>query len=258
MMWIERVGAITLATVSALGESVLFLCNILKNFFYIFHKPLLLSKQIFQLGILSLPIILLSGVFIGMVIAFQGYVNLVNFGAEASVGTLVALALFRELASVFTALLYTGRACSSLTAEIGLMRATEQWASYEMMAVDPYQYILLPRLLAGIIAVPLLTIVFSAVGILGGFCVSVYVLGLDSGGYWSQMQSAVNFYDDIFCGVIIKSAVFGLICNLVALRQGLQGIATAGGVALSTTSTVVKASLLILGADFVLTAILFN
>ncbi len=258
MRFIETTGQKVIQFISSLGDSVVFFFAITKHFTYLFQKPGLFARQVYQLGILSLPIILLSGLFIGMVLAFQGYVNLVKFGAEASVGTVTALALFRELSSVFTALLYAGRAGSSLTAEIGLMRATEQWSSYEMMAVDPYRYILLPRLMAGIIVVPILTILFSDIGILGSYYIAVEVLGLDGGGYWSQMQSSVVFYDDIFNGVIVKSIVFGLICNLVALREGLMGGATSSGIANSTTATVVKASLLILAADFLLTALLFR
>nr|WP_279617513.1 lipid asymmetry maintenance ABC transporter permease subunit MlaE [Ignatzschineria sp. RMDPL8A] len=255
---IENLGAGTRRFVFALGAAVLLLLTILKESWYLFKKPFLFTRQVYQLGVLSLPIILLAGLFVGMVLCFQAYINLVNFGAEASVGTIVALALFRELGSVLTGLLYTGRASSSLTAEIGLMRATEQWASYEMMAINPIQYILTPRFWAGVLVVPLLALMFSAVGIIGGYLVATLSLGVDGGAYWSQMKSAVNLSSDIGQGIVLKSFVFGIISNLVALFTGLHGRATAGGIARATTSTVVIASLLILVADFILTAILFG
>ncbi len=251
-------GEKTRGFLSHVGEATRLLINILLNSWYIFKKPFLFVRQVYQLGVLSLPIILLSGLFVGMVLCFQAYVNLINFGAEASVGTIVALALFRELSSVLTALLYTGRASSSLTAEIGLMRATEQWASYELMAINPVQYILTPRFWAGVIAVPVLALLFSAVGIIGGYGVATISLGVDGGAYWSQMKSGVDFGVDIGLGVVLKSFVFGIISNLVALYIGLKGRATASGIARSTTDTVVISSLLILVADFLLTAMIFG
>lgn len=244
--------------ITVLGSSTRLLGQILGNSWYLFKKPFLFTRQIYQLGILSLPIILLSGLFVGMVLCFQAFVNLINFGAEASVGTIVALALFRELGSVLTGLLYTGRASSSLTAEIGLMRATEQWASYELMAINPIQYILTPRFWAGVVAVPVLALLFSTIGILGGYGVATISLGVDGGAYWSQMKSGVSLGTDIGLGVVLKSLVFGIISNLVALYVGLNGRATASGIARSTTSTVVIASLLILVADFILTALMFG
>lgn len=255
---IENLGKSTLRFIEALGASLLLLVTILKESWYLFKKPSLTLRQIYQLGVLSLPIILLAGLFVGMVLSFQAYVNLINFGAEASVGTIVALSLFRELGSVLTGLLYTGRASSSLTAEIGLMRATEQWAGYEMMAINPIQYILTPRFWAGVIVVPLLALLFCVVGIIGGYLVATLSLGVDGGGYWSQMKSAVNLKLDIGQGIVIKSFVFGIIGNLVALFVGLHGKATAGGIARATTRTVVVASLLILVADFMLTAFMFG
>ncbi len=255
---IESTGRRTREMIAVLGSSTRLLGQILANSWYLFKKPFLFTRQIYQLGILSLPIILLSGLFVGMVLCFQAFVNLINFGAEASVGTIVALALFRELGSVLTGLLYTGRASSSLTAEIGLMRATEQWASYELMAINPIQYILTPRFWAGVVAVPVLALLFSTIGILGGYGVATISLGVDGGAYWSQMKSGVNLGTDIGLGVVLKSLVFGIISNLVALYVGLNGRATASGIARSTTSTVVIASLLILVADFILTALMFG
>lgn len=173
----------------------------LVNIGYIFKRPSLFVRELFKLGIRSLPIIILAGLFVGMVLSFQAYVNMRTFGAEASVGTLTALALFRELGPVLTGLLYTGGVSSALTAEIALMRATEQWASYELMAVNPVQYILTPRFFAGVLAVPILGVLYSAIGIMGGYLVATFALGVDGGAYWSQMQSAVDLNTDIVQGI---------------------------------------------------------
>jgi phospholipid/cholesterol/gamma-HCH transport system permease protein len=206
----------------------------------------------------SLPIILVSGLFVGMVLSLQGYNNLVGFGAEASLGTLVALSLLRELGPVISALLYAGRAGSALTAEIGLMKATEQLASMQMMAVDPFKRVLAPRFLAGFFALPLLAAIFTAIGILGGYFVAVEQLGVDGGAYWSQMQSKVDFYEDVVNGVVIKSVVFSLVANWIALFEGYDTEPTAEGIGRATTRTVVNTSLAVLGLDFVLTALLFG
>ncbi len=255
---LEQLGQKTISIIGSIGEAGVLFFQLLINVGYLFRRPSLFFRQLYQLGVRSLPIILLAGLFVGMVLCFQAYVNMRTFGAEASVGTLVALALFRELGPVLTGLLYTGGASSSLTAEIGLMRATEQWASYELMAINPVQYILTPRFFAGVLAVPILGVLFSAIGIIGGYLVATVSLGVDSGAYWSQMKSAVDLYGDIFQGIIIKCLVFGVITNLIALREGFLGRPTADGIARSTTSTVVKASLIVLVADFILTAILFG
>jgi phospholipid/cholesterol/gamma-HCH transport system permease protein len=193
-----------------------------------------------------------------MVLSLQGYNNLVGFGAEASLGTLVALSLLRELGPVISALLYAGRAGSALTAEIGLMKATEQLASMQMMAVDPFKRVLAPRFLAGFFALPLLAAIFTAIGILGGYFVAVEQLGVDGGAYWSQMQSKVDFYEDVVNGVVIKSVVFSLVANWIALFEGYDTEPTAEGIGRATTRTVVNTSLAVLGLDFVLTALLFG
>jgi phospholipid/cholesterol/gamma-HCH transport system permease protein len=217
----------------------------------------LLANQLYRVGVLSLVIIVLSGLFIGMVVALQGYNTLEKFGAEAELGSLLALAVVRELGPVVTALLFAGRAGSSLTAEIGLMRATKQISSLEMMAVDPYWYIISPRLWAGFIALPLLTILFDLVAIVGGYFVGVTWLGVDSGAFWSNMQTSVSFHNDILNG-IIKSIVFGVVVTWIAVYQGYYAKPNAAGISKATTKSVVYASLMTLALDFVLTAIMMG
>jgi phospholipid/cholesterol/gamma-HCH transport system permease protein len=202
-------------------------------------------------------IIVVSGLFIGMVMALQGYTILVNYGAEGSLGPMVALSILRELGPVVTALLFAGRAGSALTAEIGLMKATEQLSSLEMMAVDPLRRVISPRFWAGVISMPMLAIIFSAVGILGGHIVGVDWLGVDSGSYWSIMQATVEWNKDVVNG-IIKSLVFGLVVVWIALYKGYSCIPTSEGISKATTETVVFSSLSILGLDFVLTALMFG
>jgi phospholipid/cholesterol/gamma-HCH transport system permease protein len=192
-----------------------------------------------------------------MVMALQGYTILVNYGAEGSLGPMVALSLLRELGPVVTALLFAGRAGSALTAEIGLMKATEQLSSLEMMAVDPLRRIIAPRFWAGVISMPMLALIFSAVGILGGHLVGVDWLGVDSGSYWSIMQSTVDWDKDVMNGVI-KSIVFALVVVWIALYKGYDAIPTSEGISKATTETVVFSSLAILGIDFVLTALMFG
>jgi phospholipid/cholesterol/gamma-HCH transport system permease protein len=187
----------------------------------------------------------------------QGYNTLVDFGAEESLGVVVALSLVRELGPVVTALLFAGRAGSALTAEIGLMKATEQLSAMEMMAVDPIRRVLAPRFLAGFISMPLLAAIFSAVGILGGYFVGVGLLGVDDGAYWSQMQDKVDMYDDIHNG-IIKSLVFGVVVTWIAIFEGNDAIPTSEGVSRATTRTVVHSALAVLGLDFILTALMFG
>lgn len=214
-------------------------------------------QQIYVVGVQSLLIILVSGLFIGMVMALQGYTILVDYGAEGSLGPMVALSLLRELGPVVTGLLFAGRAGSALTAEIGLMRATEQLSSLEMMAVDPLRRIIAPRFWAGIISMPMLALIFSAVGILGGHVVGVDWLGVDSGSYWSIMQSTVEWDKDVLNGVI-KSVVFALVVVWIALYKGYSCIPTSEGISQATTQTVVYSSLAILGLDFILTALMFG
>ncbi|MDG6895873.1 lipid asymmetry maintenance ABC transporter permease subunit MlaE [Volucribacter amazonae] len=220
------------------------------------HFPLII-KQLYVLGVQSLLIILLSGLFIGMVLGLQGYVVLVDFSAETSLGQLVALSLLRELGPVVTALLFAGRAGSALTAEIGLMKATEQLSSLEMMAVDPLRRIISPRFWAGLISMPILSIIFIAVGIWGGSLVGVDWKGVDAGSFWSVMQNSVSWSTDIFNG-LIKSFCFAIVVVWIALFNGYDCIPTSEGISKATTNTVVKASLAVLGLDFVLTAIMFG
>lgn len=217
----------------------------------------LVRDQIFFLGNYSLLIISVSGLFVGFVLALQGYYTLQRYGSAEALGLLVALSLVRELGPVITALLFAGRAGTALTAEIGLMKAGEQLCAMEMMAVDPVKRILAPRFWGGIIAMPLLAAVFSAVGILGGWVVGVVMIGIDAGSFWSQMQSGVDVWRDVGNG-LIKSFVFGVTVTFVALHQGFQAQPTPEGVSRATTRTVVLASLAVLGLDFLLTAMMFS
>jgi len=216
-----------------------------------------LVEQLYFVGVLSLVIIVLSGTFIGMVLGLQGYTILVRFGAEQALGQLIALSLVRELGPVIGALLFAGRAGSALTAQIALMKTTEQLSSMEMMGVDPLRRVIAPRFWAGQISMPVLTLIFNAVAILGGYMVGVEWLGVDNGAFWSNMQSAVNFKEDIVNG-IIKSLVFGTVVTWIALYQGLHCVPNSEGIGRATTRTVVYSSLAILGLDFFLTAVMFG
>ncbi len=217
----------------------------------------LVRDQIHFLGNYSLAIIAVSGLFVGFVLGLQGYYTLQRYGSADALGLLVALSLVRELGPVVAALLFAGRAGTSLTAEIGLMKAGEQLSAMEMMAVDPVQRILAPRFWAGVITMPLLAAVFSAVGVTGGYVVGVVMLGVDSGAFWGQMQSGVDVWRDVGNGVV-KSLVFGVTVTFVALLQGYEAQPTPEGVSRATTRTVVMASLAVLGLDFVLTAMMFS
>ena len=221
------------------------------------RRPGLVSDQVHFLGNYSLGIIAVSGLFVGFVMALQGYNTLQSFGSTEALGQLVALSLLRELGPVITALLFAGRAGTSLTAEIGLMRAGEQLSAMEMMAVDPVRRILAPRFWGGVIAMPVLALVFSAVGVIGGWVVAVVMIGIDAGSFWSQMQGGVDVFKDVGNG-IIKSVVFGFTVTFVALLQGYTAKPTPEGVSRATTRTVVVASLAVLGLDFVLTALMFS
>ena len=255
---LENLGRFVLDKLALLGRANLFFLRLLSALIFLFKRPGLLIKQLHAVGVLSLPIILVSGLVVGMVLGLQGYANLVDFGATSSLGTVVALSLIRELGPVLTALLYAGRAGSALTAEIGLMKATEQLASMQMMAIDPFSRVLAPRFLAGFIAVPLLTVIFTAVGILGGYLVSVVQLGVDGGAFWAQMQAKVLLFEDVGNGVVIKSVAFGVLANWIALFEGYEARPTSEGVSLATTRTVVNTSLAVLGWDFLLTALMFG
>lgn len=221
------------------------------------NRPRLLTDQIHFLGNYSLAIIGVSGLFVGFVLGLQGYYTLQRYGSAEALGLLVALSLLRELGPVVTALLFAGRAGTALTAEIGLMKAGEQLSAMEMMAVDPVKRILAPRFWAGVVAMPLLAAVFSAVGIIGGWIVGVLLIGLDGGAFWGQMQSGVDWWYDLGNGVI-KSVIFGVAVTFVALLQGYTAKPTPEGVSRATTRTVVVASLSVLALDFLLTASMFS
>lgn len=256
MNFIQSVGANTLAKVAAFGRAGMMLFGALFALPQLKNMPLTI-RQVYVVGVQSLLIIIVSGLFIGMVMALQGYTILVGYGAEGSLGPMVALSLLRELGPVVTALLFAGRAGSALTAEIGLMKATEQLSSLEMMAVDPLRRVVAPRFWAGIISMPMLALIFSAIGILGGHLVGVDWLGVDAGSYWSIMQSTVEWNEDVVNGVI-KSLVFALVVTWIAIFKGYDSIPTSEGISQATTQTVVFSSLAVLGLDFVLTALMFG
>ncbi len=254
---IALLGRRVIERVRGIGVATLMLLQIL------FSVPTWLGfklfvYQMYRVGVLSLLIIVVSGLFIGAVLGLQMYTILATFGSEAMLGTAVALTLLHELAPVVAALLFAGRAGSALTAEIGLMKATEQLSSMEMIGVDPLKRVISPRLWAGIFSLPMLSVIFAAVGIMGGKMVGVDFLGADEGAYWNGMESTVQFYKDIFNGTIIKSFVFALICTWIAVYQGYACEPTSEGIATSTTRTVVYSSLCVLGFDFVLTAVMFG
>lgn len=255
--WLQRLGQTGLGFFERLGRGHLLFYYILGGIPSVLVRPRLLVQQVHSVGVLSLLIILVSGLFVGMVLGLQGYNTLVDFGAEESLGTVVSLTLVRELGPVVTALLFAGRAGSALTAEIGLMKATEQLSGMEMMAVDPIKRVLSPRFLASFVSMPLLAAIFSAVGIIGGYFVGVGLLGVDEGAYWSQMQSSVDLHEDIYNGVI-KSIVFGVVAGWIAIFEGYDATPTSEGVSRATTRTVVHTSLAVLGLDFILTALMFG
>ncbi|WP_180024336.1 lipid asymmetry maintenance ABC transporter permease subunit MlaE [Acinetobacter sp. YH1901134] len=254
---IAALGRRVIERVQGIGVATIMLLQIL------FSMPTLLGVKLFiyqmyRVGVLSLLIIVVSGLFIGSVLGLQMYSILSTFGSEAMLGTAVALTLLRELAPVVAALLFAGRAGSALTAEIGLMKATEQLSSMEMIGVDPLKRVISPRLWAGIFSLPMLSVIFAAVGIMGGKLVGVDFLGADEGSYWSGIENSVQFFKDVFNGTIIKSFVFALICTWIAVYQGYACVPTSEGIATSTTRTVVYSSLCVLGSDFVLTAVMFG
>ncbi len=254
---IQTIGKKGLGVFERLGRACILFARILGGLHTLIPRFGLVIYQTYSVGVLSLVIIVVSGLFVGMVLGLQGYNTLVDFGAEESLGIVVALALVRELGPVVAALLFAGRAGSALTAEIGLMKATEQLSAMEMMAIDPVHRVLAPRFLAGVIAMPLLAAIFSAVGVMGGYFVAVGLVGVDEGAFWSQMQDAVDLYDDIYNGVI-KSVVFGVVVTWIAIFEGNDAIPTSEGVSRATTRTVVHSALAVLGLDFVLTALMFG
>ncbi|MDA8362352.1 MAG: lipid asymmetry maintenance ABC transporter permease subunit MlaE [Gammaproteobacteria bacterium] len=254
---LRRLGQFVIDSVEGLGRATLFFLEVLSGSRKLIRRFELVVQQVFSVGVLTLLIILVAGLFVGMVLGLQGYNTLIKFGAADSLGLLVALSLVRELGPVVTALLFAGRAGSALTAEIGLMKATEQLAGMEMMAVNPIERVIAPRLVAGIIAMPLLAALFSAIGVLGGQLIGVGLLGVDSGVFWSQMQSGVSFHEDILNGVI-KSMVFGVVVSWIAVFQGYESVPTSEGVSRATNRTVVYSSLAVLALDFIMTALMFK
>jgi len=255
--YLSSIGAIVRLTLVAVGLSWKLLVRLIKLFRPTMQRFSLVSEQMHFLGNYSLAIISVSGLFVGFVLGLQGYYTLQKYGSESALGLLVALSLVRELGPVVCALLFAGRAGTSLTAEIGLMRAGEQLSAMEMMGVDPIARILAPRFWAGVFTMPILAAVFSAMGIVGGWVVGVVMIGIDSGSFWGQMQGWVDFFKDVLNGVL-KSFIFGITVTFVALYQGYEAQPTPEGVSRSTTSTVVVASLFVLGLDFVLTALMFS
>ena len=243
---------------AGLGRSTLFLLAILSAMPAALLRPRLLFQQLYMIGVLSLIIIVISGSFIGMVLALQGYRTLVDFGAVSSLGVVVAFSVIRELGPVVTALLFAGRAGSAIAAEIGLMKATDQLSGMEMMAVDPIRRVVAPRFLAGVIAMPLLASIFMlmAVGVAGGHLIGVSLLGVDDGAYWSQIHQKLHPHD--IGESLFKSFVFGVAVNWIAVFQGYHAAPTSEGVSRATTSTVVVSSLTVLALDFVLTSFMFQ
>ncbi len=250
-------GYATRAKLADIGHGARLFVRLLALTSASFRRFGLVRDQIHFLGNYSLAIITVSGLFVGFVLGLQGYYTLQRYGSSEALGLLVALSLVRELGPVVTALLFAGRAGTSLTAEIGLMKAGEQLSAMEMMAVDPVRRVLAPRFWGGILTLPLLAAVFSAVGIVGGWVVGVLMIGVDAGAFWSQMQGGVDVWRDVGNGVV-KSLVFGFTVTFVALLQGFEAQPTPEGVSRATTRTVVVASLSVLGLDFILTAMMFS
>jgi phospholipid/cholesterol/gamma-HCH transport system permease protein len=239
------------------GASQIFFLRLLAGIPSALARPGLIIKQVHASGVLSLAIIGISGFFVGLVLALQGYNSLAKFGATESIGVVAALALVRELGPVVTALLFAGRAGTALASEIGLMRATDQLSGMEMMAIDPVRRVAVPRFLGGVIAMPLLAAIFSAFGIFGAWLEGVVILGVDEGAFWSAMHTNVDVYDDVLAGVL-KSFVFGIAASLLAVFEGYNSIPTAEGVSRATTRTVVLTALSVLVLNFMLTAILIG
>lgn len=255
--WLARLGFSVRTQITDIGTSTRLLARLLWLLGAVLRRPALLRDQIHFLGNHSLAIIGVSGLFVGFVLGLQGYYTLQRYGATEALGVLVTLSLVRELGPVITALLFAGRAGTSLTAEIGLMKAGEQLSAMEMMAVDPVRRVLAPRFWAGVIAMPLLAAIFSAIGVIGGWVVGVLMIGLDGGSFWSQMQEGVDVWADVGNGVL-KSVVFGFAVTFIALLQGYSAHPTPEGVSRATTRTVVVASLAVLALDFILTATMFS
>jgi phospholipid/cholesterol/gamma-HCH transport system permease protein len=254
---LRRMGSRTTTIISWMGYATRFSIAVIRETPAAFARFSLTMREIYFSGVLSLVIILVSGLFVGMVLALQGYDVLQRYGAAESLGVLVALSLVRELGPVVAGLLFASRAGSAVTAEIGLMKATEQLSAMEMMAVDPLARVVAPRFWGGIISMPLLAALFSTLGVFGAYIVGVKLIGIDAGAFWGNMQAGVDFRYDIVNGVI-KSIVFGVAVSMIAVFEGYDAKPTAEGVSTATTRTVVESSLAILGLDFVLTVFMFR
>lgn len=254
---VRNLGHHTINTVWRIGVATRFFLLTLRFSGASFSRFRLTIRELFYTGVMSLIIILVAGLFVGIVLGLQGYETLRRYGSESALGTLVALSLVRELGPVLSALLFASRAGSAMTAEIGLMKATEQIAAMDLMAVNPVARVVAPRFWAGVFSMPLLAAMFSAMGVFGGYMVGVVYIGVDEGSFWSQMQSSVDFQHDIMNGVI-KSVVFGVAVTVIALFEGYDAPPTAEGVSGATTRTVVESSLAILLLDVILTAIMFR
>ncbi|HUU71189.1 MAG TPA: lipid asymmetry maintenance ABC transporter permease subunit MlaE [Burkholderiales bacterium] len=256
MRGVQLIGRLTIDGVWRLGAASRFMSILLLRSATTFRRFRLLVDEVFFAGTLSLIIIVVSGLFVGLVLGLQGYETLKRYGSAEAVGTLVALSLVRELGPVVSALLFASRAGSAITAEIGIMKSTEQFSAMEMMAVDPYSRVLAPMFWGGFLSMPLLAAIFSAMGVFGGYLITVVVIGVDSGAFWSQMQSNVDLQHDILNGVI-KSVVFGGAVTAIAVFEGYDAPPTAEGVSHAVTRTVVTSALAVLALDFILTAFMF-
>ena len=254
---LKLIGSRTINAVWRMGYATRFLALTLIHSGLSFRRFRLTVKEMFFSGVMSIIIIVVAGMFVGMVLGLQGYETLKRYGSESALGTLVALSLVRELGPVLAALLFASRAGSAMTAGIGLMKATEQIAAMDMMAVNPIARLIAPRFWAGVFSMPLLASIFSVMGVFGGYVVGVVIIGVDEGSFWSQMQESVDFRNDIMNG-LIKSFVFGVAVTVIALFEGFDAPPTAEGVAGATTRTVVQSSLAILLLDFILTAFMFR
>jgi phospholipid/cholesterol/gamma-HCH transport system permease protein len=243
--------------VQTFGASQIFLARLVAYSPRALLRPSLIMEQIFATGSMSLIIIMISGLFVGMVLGLQGFDSLSRFGAEDSLGAVAALSLLRELGPVVTALLFAGRAGTALASEIGLMRATDQISALEMMAIDPIRRVAVPRFIGGAISMPLLAAIFSAIGIFGAWLVGVQLMGVDEGAFWGSIRTQVDLYDDVVSG-IVKTVVFGGVASFLAVFEGYNSIPTAEGVSRATTRTVVITAIAVLVLDFVLTALFLN
>ena len=253
----RKLGHATVERIWRLGFAARFLFAILMHSGSSFRRLHLTLREIYFSGVLSLLIILVSGLFVGLVLGLQGYETLQRYGSTEALGILVALSLTRELGPVVAGLLFASRAGSSVTAEIGLMKATEQLKAMDMMAVNPIARVVAPRFWGGVISMPLLAAMFSAMGVLGGWLIGVVFIGVDDGAFWSQMQAGVDFRYDIWNG-IIKSFVFGFAVSLIAVFEGFDSVPTAEGVSRAITRTVVTSAMAILALDFILTSFMFR